>query len=555
MRELERDSSPELTELPRLAIVGPGRVGSSLARAADSAGLGVRLAGREDALDACREAEAALLCVPDSEIEAACEQIAPAVPPLRFAGHVSGATTLGALAPAAARGASTFSLHPLQTFPDPETAVTGTPCAVAGSDGSALLLARSLAGLLGMRAFEVPEERRDAYHAAAAIASNLLVALEESAAELLERAGIEDARELLAPLVLRTAANWAERGPTALTGPIARGDAATVERHREAIAEHAPHLAGVYDELAKRATAVHARPPRGRAMRVVRTKSEVRAALDPDRRAGKRIGLVPTMGAFHQGHVALMRAARVSCDVVVVSLFVNPGQFGPGEDLEAYPHDEERDLTLAATEGIDLVWAPQPDEVYPTGFGTAVEVDERLTGVLDGDPGQRGASHFRSVATVVAKLFNVVQPSVAFFGQKDAQQAVVIRRMAADLDFPVEIEVLPTAREPDGLAMSSRNAYLDEEERRRAVALSRGLRAAQRAADERSALGRGAAGRGRGRASQRRLGAGVSGGARRRGPDAGVGAQREAGAGGRGRPGRQGAPDRQRGGRDRGRKP
>jgi len=258
MRELERDSSPELTDMPGLAIVGAGRVGRSLARAAESAGLELRLAGRGDALGACREADAALLCVPDSEIESACESVAAAVPPLRFVGHVSGATRLGALAAAGARGAAAFSLHPLQTFPDAMTAVAGTPCAIAGSDGGALVMAQSLAGLLGMRPFEVPEDRRDAYHAAAAMASNLLVALEESAAELLERAGIEHARELLAPLVLRTAANWAELGPEALTGPIARGDADTVNRHREAIAQHAPQLASTYDELAERARSVHA---------------------------------------------------------------------------------------------------------------------------------------------------------------------------------------------------------------------------------------------------------------------------------------------------------
>jgi pantoate--beta-alanine ligase len=195
------------------------------------------------------------------------------------------------------------------------------------------------------------------------------------------------------------------------------------------------------------------------------------------------------MGYFHDGHLSLIRRARESCEVVVVSLFVNPTQFGEGEDLDTYPRDEARDARLAEAEGVDLLWAPDSGEIYPEGFATAVEVDERLTGVLDGDPGQRGSSHFRGVTTVVAKLFNCVQPDVAFFGQKDGQQAVVIRRMAADLDFPVEIEVLPTVRDEGGLAMSSRNAYLDEAERERAKALSRALRAAESAAagGERSA--------------------------------------------------------------------
>ncbi len=224
-------------------------------------------------------------------------------------------------------------------------------------------------------------------------------------------------------------------------------------------------------------------------MRIVRTKAELREALAADRRQGRRIGLVPTMGYLHEGHLSLIRRARATCDVVVVSAFVNPTQFRPGEDLEAYPRDEERDVALAEAEGTDLLWAPSVEDVYPPGFATIVEVDDSLTGVLDGAPERRGPSHFRGVTTVVAKLFSCVQPDVAFFGQKDAQQAVVIRRMAADLDFPVEIEVLPTVRDPDGLAISSRNAYLDPAERERALALPRALAAAERAArdGERSA--------------------------------------------------------------------
>jgi pantoate--beta-alanine ligase len=224
-------------------------------------------------------------------------------------------------------------------------------------------------------------------------------------------------------------------------------------------------------------------------MRTVRSKAELRDALGPPRREEKRIGLVPTMGYFHGGHLSLMRRARADCDVVVVSLFVNPTQFGPGEDLEAYPRDEARDADLAEREGVDLLWMPSAEEMYPEGFATAVEVDESLTGILEGDPQNRGPSHFRGVTTVVAKLFNSVQPDVAYFGRKDAQQAVVIERMARDLDFPVEIEVLPTVREEDGLAMSSRNAYLEGDERERATALSRALRAGEQAVEkgERSA--------------------------------------------------------------------
>jgi predicted short-subunit dehydrogenase-like oxidoreductase (DUF2520 family) len=264
MRELERDlpddagTDPGAADLPAMAVIGAGRVGSAVARAAASAGLRAEVGGRDDALERASRAEVALLCVPDGAIADACAAIAPAVPPVRFVGHVSGATGLGALAAAAKAGAATFSLHPLQTVPDAGADLTGAPCAIAGSDDEALRLADSLARALGMRPFHVPEEVRAAYHAAASMASNFLVALEESAAELLDRVGVEDARELLAPLVLRSAANWAERGPAALTGPIARGDEATVERHLAAIREHARELARLYEALAERTRALAA---------------------------------------------------------------------------------------------------------------------------------------------------------------------------------------------------------------------------------------------------------------------------------------------------------
>ena len=254
MRELERDTLPSLLSATSLVVVGRGRVGGSLARAAELAGIEVRLASADRAAETAEGAGAALLCVPDEALTDVCARIAPSTPTL--VGHVSGASGLDALSPALDRGAAIFSLHPLQTFADEATPVEGTPAAIAGSDDRALSFARLLGEALGLRPFDVPEESRAAYHAAAAISSNLLVALEESAAELVERLGIEDARELLAPLVLRTAANWAERGPDALTGPIARGDRATVERHRAALAETAPELLAMYDALAERAEAV-----------------------------------------------------------------------------------------------------------------------------------------------------------------------------------------------------------------------------------------------------------------------------------------------------------
>jgi pantoate--beta-alanine ligase len=227
----------------------------------------------------------------------------------------------------------------------------------------------------------------------------------------------------------------------------------------------------------------------------VRAKDELRAALAPSRRDGRSIGLVPTMGYLHEGHLSLLRAARAECDVVVMSLFVNPTQFAPGEDLGRYPRDGERDAELAGEAGVDLIYAPPVEEVYPEGFATGVEVGE-LTEVLCGDPSRRGAEHFRGVTTVVAKLFNTVQPDVAYFGQKDAQQLAVIRRMVRDLDVPVRIEALPIVREADGLAMSSRNAYLSREDRARATALSRALGTVERVAREDSLAAGIGAGRG-----------------------------------------------------------
>ena len=215
-------------------------------------------------------------------------------------------------------------------------------------------------------------------------------------------------------------------------------------------------------------------------MRTVRTVAELRAGLAARRAAGETVGLVPTMGCFHDGHLALMRAARDSCDCVVVSLFVNPAQFGPSEDLAAYPRDEARDAGLASAAGVDLLFAPSVEEVYPDGFATTVSVDG-VSEVLCGDAERRGRGHFDGVTTVVAKLFNMVGPDVAFFGQKDAQQVIVIEQMVRDLDIPVRIETVPTVREPDGLALSSRNAYLDPAERERATALNRALAAAERA--------------------------------------------------------------------------
>jgi pantoate--beta-alanine ligase len=211
-------------------------------------------------------------------------------------------------------------------------------------------------------------------------------------------------------------------------------------------------------------------------MRIVRTIAGLRAELAPIRGRQGPIGLVPTMGAFHDGHLSLIRRAREQCGVVVVSLFVNPTQFNDSGDLDVYPRDELRDAALADEIGADYLFAPSVEEVYPPGFATSVSV----SGVSDGLEGEhRGREHFDGVATVVTKLLNMVGPEVAYFGQKDAQQALVIRRLVRDLDMPVRIEVCPTVRADDGLALSSRNARLSAAKRERATSLHRALRAIQ----------------------------------------------------------------------------
>jgi pantoate--beta-alanine ligase len=231
-------------------------------------------------------------------------------------------------------------------------------------------------------------------------------------------------------------------------------------------------------------------------MRVLHTVGALRAALDSaraelrssrspagmgDTPTGGAIGLVPTMGALHEGHLSLIRRAQAECGLVVVSLFVNPSQFNDRADLDGYPRQQERDCRLAAEAGADILFAPSVEEVYPTGFATSVEVvglADRLEGAV------RGAAHFRGVTTVVTKLLNMVAPDVAYFGQKDAQQVIVIRRLVADLNLPVRVETCPTVRDPDGLAMSSRNARLDPEERARALALHSALAAAAAAVSD-----------------------------------------------------------------------
>jgi pantoate--beta-alanine ligase len=214
-------------------------------------------------------------------------------------------------------------------------------------------------------------------------------------------------------------------------------------------------------------------------VRIARSIGAVREHRD-ELHGGFQVGLVPTMGALHAGHIALLEAGRNECDVVVASIFVNPAQFGPGEDYEAYPRDESDDIRIAEEEGVDLLFIPTVAEMYPEGFQTWVEVE----GVGQGFEGAARPGHFRGVATACLKLFNIVQPRRAYFGQKDAQQAAVVEQLVRDLELDIEIRILPTVRDDDGLALSSRNAFLSAEERAAAAALPRALLAGKEAYGE-----------------------------------------------------------------------
>jgi pantoate--beta-alanine ligase len=443
--------------IERVNVIGArGRVGSAVSP---------RLAERGIVLGA-DEPELVLLCVPDRAIAEVARGIAPGP----WIAHVSGATPLAALDPHVRR----FSMHPLQSFSKargPEQ-LDGAWAAVTAETAAAREAGVWLAETLGLRPFVLDDELRAPYHAGAAVASNYLVTLRSIAGSLLEAAGAPP--EALEPLM-----RGVIDGGFELTGPIARGDWETVDRHLGAIREHRPELARLYVVLAEATAALAGQEaPSSRLLlgaggrsgvQVCRTVAAIRTEL-AERRFGS-IGLVPTMGALHEGHVSLLRAARAECDTVVLSLFVNPTQFGDPADLAGYPGDEERDLAVAADEGVDLVFAPAREEMYPAGFQTWVEVTE-LGRILEGEfrPG-----HFRGVATVVLKLFSALRPDRAYFGQKDAQQVEVVRRMVTDLALEVELRVVPTVRDADGLALSSRNALLSPEERQRALALPRAL--------------------------------------------------------------------------------
>jgi pantoate--beta-alanine ligase len=434
-------------------VVGArGRVGSAVS--ARLRERGVRLDASDPAL--------VLLCVPDRAIA----EVAAGIATGPWVAHVSGATPLAALA----RHTRRFSVHPLQTFTHargPEQ-LDGAFAAVTAEADDAHAVALELASLLGLRPFDLADDRRVLYHAGAVMAGNYLVTLRRAGGALLEAADAPP--EALEPLMRRVIEN-----DFALTGPIDRGDWETVDRHLAAIHAEQPEVEESYRALL-RLTARQVGVTAGAeahatraTVRVCRTVADLRAALAA-RRDGT-VGLIPTMGALHAGHRALLDAAREACDTVVLSLFVNPSQFSDTADLDRYPRDEEADLRAAADAGVDLVFAPDAAELYPAGYQTWVDVTE-LGSILEGShrPG-----HFRGVATVCLKLFAIARPDRAYFGQKDAQQVEVVRRMARDLHLETEIVVVPTVRDADGLALSSRNAGLSQVDRERARAIPAAL--------------------------------------------------------------------------------
>ena len=409
-------------------------------------------------------------------------EVAAAVDPVptTVVAHLAGSLGLDVLAPHRRRAA----LHPLVPLPDPETGAArlaaGTWFAVAGDP-----LAEQAVADLGGRAVTVADDQRPAYHAAAVIASNHLVALLGQVERVAAPTGV--GLEAFLDLARAALGDVARAGPAAaLTGPVARGDTTSVRRHLAALD---PAERPAYRALASSAARLRPpasafgprRPGTGPAVTELLTRAaDIRAALEGARAVGLTAGLVPTMGSLHEGHLSLVRRAAAECDVVAVTVFVNPLQFGSAEDLATYPRDLERDLDLAASAGADLVFAPPLGEMYPEPPSIGFTVGP-LGEVLEGAsrPG-----HFAGVATVVAKLFNLFGAGRAYFGEKDWQQLLVVRRLVADLSFPVEVVGCPTVRDPDGVACSSRNLRLSPAERAAASVLHRALAGAVAAMED-----------------------------------------------------------------------
>lgn len=470
-------------------LIGPGRAGRSLAAALADAGCDVRdvLTRRDDVRNAARGVDVLVIATSDTAIAEVAARVAPEAETVVV--HLSGALGLDVLSTHPRRA----SLHPLVPLPSAEVGRvrlrSGITFAVAGDP-----VAAELARLLGGSVVVVDDEHRAAYHAAACIASNHLVALMGQVERVAKSAGLD--LDTFVGLARAALTDVAELGPaSALTGPAARGDDATLDRHRHTLdaSEIPGYDAGVTlaRRLASTARPAPARPApappttarttgrrarRAGAMRVVSSAQGFSDMLEAERALGRSVGLVPTMGALHAGHRSLIERAARECDVVAVTVFVNPLQFNDAADLAAYPRDLAADASMARAAGASVVFAPPVEEMYgvePGRIASTVHVE----GVSEGLEGASRPGHFDGVTTVVAKLFALSGRCRGYFGEKDYQQLAVVRRMVADLSMPVEIVGCATVREVDGLALSSRNTRLSSDQRRAAPALHRALRA------------------------------------------------------------------------------
>jgi pantoate--beta-alanine ligase len=484
-----------------LALVGPGRAGTTISLALCAQGYeAVGVAGRAldaastQAAAACLDAEArfvaqvgvgatlVVIATPDAAIEGVAAAMAPSLEPDTLVLHLAGSRGLDVFAELRRRrpDVRVGALHPLQSFPSTTAGLDRLPgswAAIAGDSG-----VETIADLLEVRPFWIADADRERYHAAAVVASNHLVALlgqvERMASAARRGLDRERIRNWPPRRIDRTGGSWRSRdGRTSPRGDgpgRARRLPGTCARSRpprrtprSCVATPAGRPAIARPERCGRG-----RPEFGVMTRLVTSISELRAACSEARARGEIVGVVPTMGSLHEGHRSLMRAARGECGVVVVTIFVNPMQFGPNEDLDRYPRDLEGDLVACSAEHVDVVFAPSVAEMYPRGPSATVV---HVAGLTERLCGASRPGHFDGVTTVVAKLFSIVGPSRAYFGRKDAQQLAVVARMTADLDLPVDVVGCPIVRESDGLALSSRNAYLSLEHRAVAPTLYRAL--------------------------------------------------------------------------------
>lgn len=454
--------------MPTFRVIGSGRAGQSLQRALCESGwtaLGVLHHG-DDLREACSNADLVVLAVPDADVATVAKRIEPSA--LSVVVHLAGSLGVEVLGSHPRRGV----LHPVVALPDPEQGARrlrgGATFAVTG-DPFVLEVVEALGG----RAVEVDDRERPAHHAACTIASNHTVALLSTVERAAAGAGLGVDPYLD---LVRGAVDLVEAlGPArALTGPVARGDWGTVRSHLQALepADRPPYLAlaGEAARLAGRNLPQGLLHPQA-GVEVVHERVALRKLLDDVRGAGLTVGLVPTMGALHEGHASLVRRAVSECDLVAVTIFVNPLQFDRDADLAAYPRSLEADVAAAEEAGASVVFAPSVDEMYGGSPATRVHVD----GLADRLEGAARPGHFDGVATVVTKLFALAGPCRAYFGEKDFQQVAVVRRLVADLDLPVEVVPCPTVRASDGLALSSRNALLSPHERAAAPALHMAL--------------------------------------------------------------------------------